>query len=208
MGASGSPNHAGLAGTGGSHVSFSLSVSLQSLPPWNIDSVTILICFLADLQTSPGSGPSSRTPMLVGVVQRSACWSASRSGCRCGSAAPGSRCRTSGRRCRGAWSTTIEFTPLSVSAPVEVLLAQTPPPEDALAVHHAVGVAARIAVRAAHLLRLGARIVDRRVEREQAVGPRAAAATDDERPGHRRRHEQHPRDDRERPGPPSHCRAS
>src|SRR5262249_56545715 len=61
----------GSHGPGGSHSSFSLSVSLYCLPAWNVDSVTILICFFPDLQTSPGNGPASGTRMLLGVVQRS-----------------------------------------------------------------------------------------------------------------------------------------
>src|SRR5262249_45088252 len=74
-GAVGGPVVAGGTGGGpGMQVSWSLSVSLDCLPCWNVDSVTILISFFARLQMLPGllgKGPWSATWMSVGEVQRS-----------------------------------------------------------------------------------------------------------------------------------------
>src|SRR5262245_39700010 len=114
-----------LHGTGGSQVSFSLSVSLVTLTSWRGDSVTILICFFALLQTPPGRGPWMKTRTSTDVVQRSGevvgvsiwlvmrDWRAWKSTSNFGS--PLSR----------AWSTVMEFTPLSVQRGSNVLLAQT-----------------------------------------------------------------------------------
>jgi hypothetical protein len=94
---------------------------------WNVDSVTILICFLADVQTSPGNGPASLTPMPVGVVQRSAVlvggsiWLPIRF-CNAWKSVS-----NLGSPLSSAWSTVIEFTPLSVQwVGSKVLLAHTP----------------------------------------------------------------------------------
>ena len=171
------------SGSGGSQISFSLSVSLTGFGPW-MNRVVIFTCFLPRLQTSRGSGPVIGTRMVVGVVQRSGSSRVSRA-LRFDAGLQGLEvgvelriavvlgvidrdrvhavraCSAAGRRCCCA------HTPIcdERTAPFTI----------------AVGVAVGIAVGAAAPLRLARRIVHRCVEHQQAVGPRAAAAAEDGR---------------------------
>ena len=139
---------------------------LESLPAWNVDSVDDLDLLLRPLADVAGKRTRHGRGCSSGVVQRSGVRGRGLDlRCRCASAAPGSRGRTSDRRCRARGRRRSSSRRSSVQCSrVEGAVGADADLEDALAVHDAVGVAAGIAVGAADLLRLGRRIVHRRVE--------------------------------------------